>query len=130
MVAAARGPRQPRRSGISASSVYAHPERNELTNETTSGGTRTTEQVRRDIHQEREHLVDAVDALREGLDEAKDVVGRLKARLPLVVAGALVLGFVAAGGVSATVRLAMHRTRRGRAKADTGRLAFVRRRRD
>ena len=63
----------------------------------------TEQQLRRELHDEREQLAEAVGTLRAGL----------RAKLPLVAGGALALGFVASGGVGATARLLM---RRGRAR--------------
>jgi hypothetical protein len=90
-----------------------------------SGRARTPEDVRRDIGQERERLAEAVEALREDLGEATDVAGKLRAKLPLVAAGALGLGFVAAGGIGATMRLLMRRGREGETKARFGRFSLV-----
>jgi len=42
--------------------------------------------------------------LREGLGEATDVAGKLRANLPVVAAGALGAGFFLAGGIGATMR--------------------------
>jgi hypothetical protein len=77
----------------------------------TSAGRRTPEDVRREIREERERLAGAVEALREDFGEATDVAGKLRAKLPIVAAGALGLGFVAAGGIGATVRLLIRRGR-------------------
>ena len=76
---------------------------------TTDG--RTPEQVRREIEAEREQLATAVEQLRDELGEATDVAGKLRAKLPVVAAGALSAGFVLAGGVGATMR---YFARRGR----------------
>lgn len=89
---------------------------------------RNTEDVRRAIASERQQLADAVEDLRAGLGEAADVAGKLRARLPIVAAGALGAGFVLAGGVGATVRLLFRRGREGREKARFGPFAFVDRR--
>ena len=89
--------------------------------------TRTTEDVRREIRQEREELAKAVEALRDDLGEATDVAGKLRAKLPVVAAGALGLGFVAAGGIGATMRLIMRRGREGEEKARFGRFSLVNR---
>ncbi len=70
-----------------------------------SNSTRTTAEVRRDLEAEREHLAAAADALREGIAEATDITGKMRAKLPVVAAGALGAGFVVAGGIGATVRL-------------------------
>ena len=88
---------------------------------------RSTEDVRREIRQEREELAKAVEALRDDLGEATDVGGKLRAKLPVVAAGALGLGFVAAGGIGATMRLIMRRGREGEEKARFGRFSLVNR---
>jgi hypothetical protein len=89
--------------------------------------TRTTEDVRRDIQREREELAKAVETLRDDLGEATDVAGKLRAKLPVVAGGALGLGFVAAGGIGATMRLIMRRGREGEEKARFGRFSLVNR---
>jgi hypothetical protein len=66
---------------------------------------RTPETVRREIEAERRELATAVEQLREGLGDATDVAGKLRSRLPVVVAGALGAGFFLAGGIGATMRL-------------------------
>ena len=86
---------------------------------------RSPEQVRRDIESEREQLASAVGELREGLGEATDVTGKIRANLPAVAAGALGLGFVVAGGIGATARLLMRRGREGREKARFGPFSLV-----
>jgi hypothetical protein len=78
---------------------------------TTSLDGRTPEAVRREIETEREQLAHAVEELREGLGEATDVVGKLRARLPGVAAGALGAGFFLAGGVGATMRFLARKSR-------------------
>lgn len=75
---------------------------------------RTPEAVRRDIETERARLATAVDQLREGLGEATDVAGKLRARLPVAAAGALGIGFFLAGGIGATMRLLARRGRERR----------------
>jgi hypothetical protein len=89
---------------------------------------RTTADVRRDIATERDQLADAVEDLRTGLGEVADVAGRLRDRLPVVAAGALGVGFVAAGGIGATMRLLFRRGREGKEKARFGPFAFIDRR--
>jgi len=89
---------------------------------------RTIEDVRRDIATERDQLADAVDDLRAGLGEATDIAGKLRARLPVVAAGALGAGFVVAGGIGATMRLLFRRGREGKEKARFGPFAFIDRR--
>lgn len=71
---------------------------------TSLNGRRTPEAVRRDIEAERRELAEAVEQLRDGLGSAADVTGKLRARLPVVAAGALGAGFFLAGGIGATMR--------------------------
>jgi hypothetical protein len=86
---------------------------------------RTPEQVRHDIEQEREQLATAVEGLRAGLGEVTDVTGKLRGKLPAVAAGAVGLGFVAAGGIGATMRMLARRGREGKTRAKLGRFAIV-----
>jgi hypothetical protein len=86
---------------------------------TTNG--RTPEQVRRDIEAERERLADAVDDLRSEMD----VNAKLRPKLPLAAAAALGAGFVVSGGIGATMRLLMRRSREGRTKARFGPFSLV-----
>jgi hypothetical protein len=88
---------------------------------------RTAEDVRRDIGREREELAHAVEELREGLGEATDIAGKLRANLPVVAAGALAGGFVLAGGIGATMRLLFRRGREGHEQAKVGPFALVKR---
>ena len=88
---------------------------------------RSTEQVRHEIASEREQLADAVERLRAGLGEATNVAAKVRGRLPLVTAGALGAGFLAAGGIGATMRLFARRGREGKTKARVGRFKFVQR---
>jgi hypothetical protein len=62
----------------------------------------TEQQLRRELHDEREQLAEAVGTLR----------ARVRSKLPLVTAGALGLGFVASGGIGATARLLLRRRRK------------------
>ena len=84
--------------------------------------------LRREIGEERERLAEAVDTLRSELGEATDVSGKLKAKLPVAAAGALGLGFLASGGIGATARLLMRRSREGEPKAKVGRFSLIDRR--
>jgi hypothetical protein len=86
---------------------------------------RTPEEVRRSMQVEREELAKAVDVLREDLGDAANLAGKLRSKLPLVAAGALGLGFVAAGGIGATARLLFRRSREGEEKLRVGRFALV-----
>jgi hypothetical protein len=86
---------------------------------------RTPERVRADLAEERERLASAVEHLRTELGEATDVTGKLRAKLPIVAAGAASAGFVLAGGVGATMRLLARRGREGRTRAGLGRFRLV-----
>ena len=86
---------------------------------------RTAEDVRRDIEAEREQLAEAVEELRGGLADVTNIGGKLRARLPLVAAGALGTGFVLAGGIGATMRLLARRSREGTTKAKLGPFSLV-----
>jgi hypothetical protein len=85
----------------------------------------TEQELRRELHDEREQLAQAVETLREKLGEATNISARLRSKLPLVTAGALGLGFIASGGVGATARLLMRRGREGDEKARAGRFSLV-----
>lgn len=82
-------------------------------------------QLREELRTERAALADAVGDLRGAVGRAADVGGRLRAKLPLVAAGAFGLGFLKAGGVGATMRLVMRRGREGDVKAKAGRFRLV-----
>jgi hypothetical protein len=82
----------------------------------TTSKSRNPEQVQRDIEAERERLAVAVDDLRDGIDR----VTSLKGKLPAAIAAAFGVGFVAAGGIGATMRLLMGRGQEGRTKARFG----------
>jgi hypothetical protein len=86
---------------------------------------RTTEDVRRDLAVEREELATAAESLRESIDEATDITGKMRTKLPAVAAGALAAGFLLAGGVGATMRLVFRRGREGEEKARVGRFRLV-----
>jgi hypothetical protein len=83
--------------------------------------------LRREVSAEREQLADAVDELRAELGEATNVGGKLRANLPAAAAAALGVGFVAAGGVGATVRLVLRRGREGEQKVKVGRFSLFER---
>jgi hypothetical protein len=86
---------------------------------------RGIEDVRRDLEQERDQLASAADSLRENIEEATDITGKMRAQLPLVAGGALAAGFVLAGGIGATVRLIFRRGREGTTIARIGPIRFV-----
>jgi hypothetical protein len=75
----------------------------------------TEQDLRRELHDEREQLTEAVATLR----------ATLRSKVPLATAGALGLGFVASGGIGATARLLMRRGREGDEKAKAGRFSLV-----
>jgi len=81
---------------------------------------RSAAQVLRDIEAERERLATAVGDLRTGLGEATNIGAKLKGRLPVATAAALGAGFLLAGGVGATMRLLMRRSREDKTKARFG----------
>jgi hypothetical protein len=89
--------------------------------------TRTPEQIRREIEVERDQLAEAVESLREGIGEATNISGRLRANLPVVAAGALGAGFFLAGGIGATMRLFARKGREGDTVAKSGRFRLVHR---
>ena len=82
---------------------------------------RKPEDVRQEIEAEREQLASAMDDLRE----ATDLGAILRAKLPLVAAGAAGAGFFLAGGIGATMRLIARRSREGRTRAKAGRFSLV-----
>ncbi len=84
---------------------------------------RTAEDVRHELEREREQLATAADDLRESMNVTK----ALRSKLPIVAAGALGLGFFVAGGIGATARLLMRRSREGETKAKAGRFRLVER---
>jgi hypothetical protein len=73
---------------------------------------RTANDVQSDIEREREQLASALGDLRGELGRAADVGARIRAHLPLAIAGAFALGFLAAGGLGATVRYVVAKARR------------------
>jgi len=90
-----------------------------------AGSPRPPEQVRREIAAERDALARSVDQLREGVKEATDIAGKLRANLPVAAASALGAGFVLAGGIGATMRWLARRGREGDTVARVGRYTIV-----
>jgi hypothetical protein len=86
----------------------------------------TEQELRSELRDERARLAEAVETLRDELGEATDVGAKLRANLPLAAAGALGVGFVASGGIGATMRLLMRRGREGKTAAKIGRLRISR----
>jgi len=89
---------------------------------------RSATQLRRDIEQERRQLAASLAQLRGEIGQVTDLTAKLRDNLPLAVAGALVAGFVLAGGVGATLRYFARRGREHTERARVGRLAFLDRR--
>jgi len=83
------------------------------------------QRLRRELSAEREQLADAVEELRAELGEATNIGGKLRSNLPVATAGALGVGFIAAGGIGATMRLIMRRGREGTQKAKVGRFSLL-----
>lgn len=65
-------------------------------------------EVRAAIHEERRQLTESVEELRSGIGEATDVGAKLVRKVAGV---ALVAGFVLGGGIGATVRYVLRRSR-------------------
>jgi hypothetical protein len=82
----------------------------------------SVDRLQREIELEREQLVRSISAMREELERMK--------RAPLsigapVIAGIAMLGFVAAGGIPATIRLLGVRSRRRRQHAERAPLSWL-----
>jgi hypothetical protein len=90
--------------------------------------TKSDERIREELRAERDGLASAVDELRAEIGAATDVSGKLQSKLPVFAAGAFGLGFVKAGGIGATMRLLMRRSREGDVKAKAGRFSLIDRR--
>ena len=86
---------------------------------------KTPAALRHEIEAERDQLASAVDDLREGIGQATDIGGKLRAKLPAAAAGAFAMGFLVSGGIGATMRLVMRRGREGEEKARFGRFILV-----
>jgi len=86
---------------------------------------RSVEDIRRDLEQERGELATAAESLRETVGDATNITGKMRARLPAVAAGAAAVGFLLAGGVGATARLVFRRGREGTTRARLGRVRIV-----
>jgi hypothetical protein len=81
----------------------------------------TTEELRRELDRERHQLARAVEALRENADPTT----HLGERLPLLLAAAFAVTFVAAGGIGATMRLFARRSREGHKSLRIGRFLLI-----
>jgi hypothetical protein len=84
---------------------------------------RTPELVQGEIERERNELAAAVNELKASL-----AIGPiLRAKLPVIAAGAAGTGFVFAGGIGAVMRLLARRSREGHERARFGRYVVVER---
>ena len=83
------------------------------------------QRLRRKVTAEREQLAEAVEELRAELGDATNIGGKLRSNLPVATAGALGVGFIAAGGIGATMRLIVRRGREGTQKAKVGRFSLL-----
>ena len=89
---------------------------------------RTETEVRAAIRDERQELAQSLHELRTELHEATALDAKLSGVLPMAVAGALGAGFFLGGGIGATVRLFLRRSREGNVKARAGRFEVVEKR--
>jgi hypothetical protein len=88
-----------------------------------SSDQRTPELVQGEIERERNELAAAVDQLKASL-----AIGPvLRAKLPVIAAGAAGTGFVFAGGIGAVMRLLARRSREGHERARLGRFLIIER---
>jgi hypothetical protein len=94
----------------------------------TTEPTQTTD-VQDAIRDERRLLAESVVQLRDELREAADIGTRLRAALPRIVVVSAIAGFVAGGGLGATMRLLARRLDGDAVEAELGRFALLRRRR-
>jgi hypothetical protein len=72
---------------------------------------RSEDEVRAAIRAEREQLAESVEELRSELGQATDIGAKLGRNLLLVAGAALAAGFVLGGGIGATVRYFLRRSR-------------------
>jgi len=79
--------------------------------------------IREEIAAERAELARTLEDLRAEVD----VNRKLGQKIPVLVAGALGAGFVFGGGIGATMRLLMRRSREGSETARVGRFSLARR---
>jgi hypothetical protein len=72
---------------------------------------RSALEVRGELERERQQLASSLERLRGELSRATDVTTKLRAHMPVALGAAFAGGFVVAGGVGATLRLAFRRDR-------------------
>ncbi len=79
-----------------------------------AGGSRTPEEIRRDIEQHRKELGESVDRLRGDVKRATDWRTQLVANQQKVLIGAAVAGFVIGGGIAGVTGILRRGKRRKR----------------
>jgi hypothetical protein len=91
---------------------------------------RTEDEVRAAIRDERHELASSLEELRSEIEHATNLDAKLSNVLPLALAGALGAGFFLGGGIGATVRLLLRKSRERdvEVKGRAGRFALVERR--
>jgi hypothetical protein len=91
---------------------------------------RTEQEVRAAIRDERHGLASSLEELRTEIEHATNLDAKLSGVLPVAIAGALGAGFFLGGGIGATIRLLMRRSRQRdvEVKGRAGRFALVERR--
>ena len=75
--------------------------------------TRTPDEIRASIEQNRQELGTSLEKLRREVVHLTDWRGQIRAHQPQVLIGAAVVGFVLGGGFAAVGALAFGRRRRG-----------------
>jgi len=88
----------------------------------------TEQRLRHELGAERERLAEAVDELRAEIGRATNIGAKLKKKQAVGAASAFGLGFVASGGIGATMRLIFRRGREADEQASVGRFRLMRRR--
>jgi hypothetical protein len=75
----------------------------------TTPNERSALEVRGELERERQQLASSLERLRGELSRATDVTAKLRAHMPVALGAAFAGGFLVAGGVQATLRLAFRR---------------------
>jgi hypothetical protein len=71
---------------------------------------RSALEIRGELERERQQLASSLERLRGELSRATDVTAKLRAHMPAALGAAFAGGFVVAGGLQATLRLAFRRS--------------------
>jgi hypothetical protein len=79
-----------------------------------AAGSRTPEEIRRDIEQHRKELGESVDRLRGDIKRATDWRSQVVANQQKVLIGAAVAGFVIGGGIAGVTGILRRGRRKGR----------------